>query len=221
MNIFKHIQSPPARIDRVVRRGFAISLGWVAMALLVAGCATTRVDVLWSNPDFAARKVEGKILVVGLTRDQAMRRVYEDELVAQFGQRGIAAMRSYEVIQGVFGADGTKTILDAARREGAVAVLSSAVVGHEHVTRVIVDEPPAQWYGMYEGWYRYYWPHLYRRAEVQVTERYLAGTTLIDVASGKIRWSARTHTDAGGNVERDIKDFASVVIETLGKNGML
>lgn len=189
--------------------------------LLAAGCATTSVDVAWSSPDFAARKIEGKVLVVGLTRDATMRRLYEDEMVAQLAARKFDAIRSYELVQGAFGADGTRAILDAARREGAVAVLSSAMVGHEHLTRVTVDEPPTHWYGMYEGWYRFYWPYLYQRTEVRVTERYFASTSLIDVASGKIRWTARTHTDASGNADRDVKDFAGAILEALGKGGLL
>ena len=95
------------------------------------------------------------------------------------------------------------------------------MVGHEHLTRVTIDEPAARWYGAYEGWYQHYWPYLYRRAEVQVTQRYLASTTLIDVSSGKIRWTARTHTDASGDVDQDIKGFAGVVVDTLAASGLL
>ncbi|MEQ1518764.1 MAG: hypothetical protein ABL931_19970, partial [Usitatibacteraceae bacterium] len=192
---------------------------------LLTGCAATKVDVIWSNPEFAASKIEGKIMVVGLTRDQTMRRVYEDGLVAQFAARGLGTkvnvVRSYEFVEGAFAADGTKTILEAARRQGATAVLSSAVVGHEHITRVTIDEPLGRWYGAYDGWYQHYWPYLYRRADVQVTQRYLASTTLIDVATGKIRWTARSHTDASGNVDEDIKGFASAVMDALAKNGLL
>ena len=94
--------------------------GLLASVFLLAGCASTKVDVLWSNPEFAARKIEGKVLVVGLTRDQTMRRVYEDELVAQFAARGFGAkvlvVRSYEFVDGAFAADGTKTLLAARGR---------------------------------------------------------------------------------------------------------
>ena len=72
-------------------RAALVPCGLLALALLLAGCATTKVDVLWSNPEFATRKMEGKVLVVGLTRDQTMRRVYEDELAAQFAARGFGA----------------------------------------------------------------------------------------------------------------------------------
>lgn len=190
-------------------------------ALLAAGCAATRVDVQWSNPDFAARKIEGKVLVVGLTQDEAMRRVYEDELAARLTVRGLGVIRSYEIVQGAFGADGNKTILEAARRQGATAVLSSAVVGHEHIKRVTVDDTPMRWHGAYEGWYSHYWPYLYRHTEVRITERYYASTTLIDVASGKISWTARTHTDATGNAGRDIKEFAGVVLDTMAKGALI
>lgn len=208
-------------IDAVSRRTFAVTSRVFVAAMLLAGCATTTVDVQWSNPDFTARKIEGKVLVVGLTRDQTMRRVYEDELRAQLSARGIDVTRSYEVVHGEFVADGNKAILDAARLQGAATVLSSAVVGHEHISRLTIDEPLVPWYGLYDGWYRYYWPYLYRRADVRVTQRYLASTTVIDVASGKIRWTVRTHTDAGSNVEGDVKGFATAVVEAMAKGGLL
>lgn len=190
-------------------------------AAFLAGCASTKVDVAWTNPEFTSRRLEGKVLVVGLTHDEAMRRVYEDEMAARLKARGVGAIRSYEVVQGLFGADGNRTILDAARRQGAGTVLTSAVVGHEHIPRMTVDEPVTRWQGMYEGWYGHYWPYLYRRAELRVTERYLASTTLIDAISGKIRWTARTHTDVSSNVKNDIKDFAGVVLDSIGKAGLL
>ncbi len=196
--------------------------GAFAVMLLASGCATTKVDVLWSNPDFASRKIEGSVLVVGLARDQAIRRAYEDELVSQLTARGIRALRSYELLQSAFDANAPRPILEAARHSGVTTILSSAVVGHEHLARgVVFDEPTARWAGMYEGWYQHYWPYVNRRTEVQITERYLASTTLVDVAAGKIRWTARTHTDAMGDLEKDIKGFVSVIVGTLAKGGLL
>lgn len=160
-------------------------------------------------------------MVVGLTQDEAMRRVYEDALALRLTARGVGVIRSYEIVQGAFGADGNKAILDAARRQGATAVLSSAVVGHEHIKRVTVDDTPMRWHGAYEGWYSHYWPYLYRHTEVSITERYYASTTLIDVASSKISWTVRTHTDATGNAERDIKEFAGVVLDTMAKGALI
>ncbi len=196
--------------------------GIFACALLVSGCATTGVDVLWSNPDFATRKIEGKVLVVGLSWDQAIRRAYEDEFALRLGERGIGALKSYEMAQGTFDADGPRPMLEAARRVGATAILSSAVIGHDHLARgVVFDEPTARWAGTYEGWYGHYWPYASRRTEVKITERYLVSTTLVDVATGKIRWTVRTHTDATSNVERDIKGFVGVMLGALSKSGLL
>jgi hypothetical protein len=189
--------------------------------LLLAGCAATRIDMQWTNPESAVRKISGKLLVVGLTQDDTMRRVYEDEMAARLATRGVNAVRSYEVVQGAFGSDGNKAIVEAARRAGATTVLTSAVVGHEHIRAVTIDEPVPRWHGAYEGWYSYYWPYLYRRAEVRVIERYMASTSLIDVASGRIDWTARTHTDATSDVDHDIKEFAGVIFEALGKSVLM
>lgn len=203
------------------RSAISSTCGFVVLLLLVASCATTRVDVLWLNPDFTRSKIDGRVLVVGMTQDPTMRRVYEDDLSGRLAARGLNVLKSYVVVEGVFGADSNKAILEAARREGATAILSSAVVGHEHIKHVTVEQPVARWRGGYDGWYGYYWPYLYRRADVRIIERYHASTSLTDVASGSLRWTARTHTDATSDADRDIKEFVGVLIDSLGKNGLL
>jgi len=196
--------------------------GLAAAALLLVACASTRVDVVWSNPQVPAHKVEGSLLVVGLTRDPAVRRVYEDALAAELSARGISAIRSYQVLPDALGADTAQPLLAAARRAGATAVLSSAVVGHEHLARgVAFDEPAPRWMGAYEGWYGHYWPYVNRHTEIQVTERYLAASTLVDVSTGVIRWTVRTHTDAGADIGKDVRQFAAVIVGAMGSNGLL
>jgi hypothetical protein len=192
-----------------------------ALALLVSGCASTKMDLQWSNPELATRKMEGTVLIVGLTQDEAMRRAYEDDVASRLAARGVKVLRSYEVVPGAFDAESSQALFNAAKSKGATSVLASAVIAHEHIARVSVDEPSTRVPGVYSGWYNYYWPYLYRRTEVRIIERYMASTVLTDVATGKIRWTARTHTDATESVASDIKGFVSVVIDGLRKEGFL
>jgi hypothetical protein len=190
-------------------------------ALLIAGCATTHLDSQWSSPDFANNKMSGKLLVVGVSRDDTVRRLYEDEMTAQLASRGLTTtVRSYELIPGPLVLGGNTALLKAARDAGANMILSSVVVAREHVDRVISDPMPR--YGMnFDGWYGYYWPYAYVRTEIRSFDRYTVGTSLTDVATGKIMWSARTQTENVDHVDREIKAFASVIVAALVKGGKL
>lgn len=197
----------------------AVFIAMVA-ALVLASCATTRLDTQWSNPEFAGRKLSGKMLVVGVSRDETLRRLYEDELAAQLTARGVSTVRSYEVLPGPLVMDGTNAILKAARDTGAATVLSSAVVAREHVERVI-SEPTPSFGSRFGGWYMYYWPYAYTRTEVRAFDRYTVGTSLTEVSSGKIAWSARTQTENVDHAVREVKALARVIMNALNQSNML
>jgi hypothetical protein len=210
--------------DRALRTApcaiYALYCVAALFALLIAGCATTHLDSQWSSPDFANNKITGKLLVVGVSRDDTVRRLYEDEMTTQLASRGLTNVRSYELIPGPLVLGGNTALLKAARDAGANMILSSVVVAREHVDRVISDPMPR--YGMnFDGWYGYYWPYAYVRTEIRSFDRYTVGTSLTDVATGKIMWSARTQTENVDHVDREIKAFASVIVTTLVKGGKL
>ena len=227
MQYFSSRESPAAianAYERAIHTApcarYAIYFLAALLALFSAGCATTQLDSQWSSPDFANNKIIGKLLVVGVSRDDTVRRLYEDEMTAQLASRGLTTARSYELIPGPLVLGGNTALLKAARDVGANMILSSVVVAREHVDRVISDPIPR--YGMnFDGWYGYYWPYAYVRTEVRSFDRYTVGTSLTDVATGNIMWSARTQTDNVDNVDREIKAFASVIVTALVKGGKL
>jgi hypothetical protein len=67
---------------------------WVAampVGAAAASCVTTRLDAAWSNPEFAGAKLSDRVLLIGLTRDETLRRRHEDEVAARFAERKPAA----------------------------------------------------------------------------------------------------------------------------------
>ena len=199
------------------RAGLALLL---VLASLLIGCATTRIDAQWKNPAFAGRPVQGPVLVAGLTRDTTLRRLYEDALAAQLGQRGLAALKSYDELPDFGDETSNERLLQAARAAGAGAVLSTRVIGYEQ--RVWVDPMPAWGWG-YPGWYGYRWPYAYYPypGAVSSYERYIASTSLTDVSSGKEVWTARSSTDLPGKVDREVQALAQEIVDGLGKAGLL
>jgi hypothetical protein len=190
------------------------------LALSLAGCASTQVEAVWTNPEYAGRVVPGRVLVVGLTRDETVRRMYEDAMSAQLHAHGVDAVRSYDSVNARLAEQDSSVLLDAARKAGATRVLSTVLLAHQHIERLEVEPGPA-WGWTYYGWYGYYWPYGYARAETYEIDRYYASTTLTETSSGKIYWSVRTRSEAPGRLDKEVEDFVSAVVERLAATGQI
>ena len=193
---------------------------WLALAFGLGGCTTTHVEAIWTNPEYAGKVVTGKILIVGVTRDETVRRLYEDAMAAQLHARGVEAVRSYDIVSARLAASDDAVLISAAKQASATRILSTAIVARQHV-QVLEAEPvpPMGW--NYYGWYGYYWPHGYMRTETHEYERYYASTTLTEVSSGKVFWSARTRSEVSGDIEKAVSDFVSAIVDALSRGGTL
>lgn len=209
-----------------IRSALSSTFAALACALLglaassLSGCATTQVEAVWSNPEYAGRAVTGKVLVVGLTRDETVRRMYEDAMAAQLHARGVDAVRSYDSVNALLAQQDSTLLLDAARKAGATRILSTVLLAHQHIERLEVEPGPA-WGWTYYGWYGYYWPYGYARAETYEIDRYYSSTTLTETSTGKIYWSARTRSENPGRLDKEVENFVSVIVERLAATGQI
>jgi len=188
------------------------------LMLLLSSCSSTRVEGTWTHPSFGGRSVSGPVLVVGLMRDETVRRLYEDRMAAELGARGIAALKSYDVVSAPLEGK-ADPVVEAARREGARHLLTSAVIGHRKKTVVYNDAPTIVGYG---GWYSRNWgvgvagPTTIRQYDVFSVE-----TALVDVATDRIEWTVRTRSTAGSDIEADVRDFADAILGEMSEAGLL
>ena len=194
-----------------------VALG-LPVALLLAACSSTRVEGTWKHPSFGGRTLSGPVLVVGLMRDETVRRLYEDRMAANLAERGVTALKSYDVVNVAL--DGkADPVVEAARREGARYLLSSAVIGHRKKTVVYNDPPTIVGYG---GWYSRNWgvgvagPTTIRQYDVFSVE-----TSLVDIAADRIEWTVRTRSTAGSDIEADVRDFADAILGEMTEAGLL
>ncbi|MCA2997296.1 MAG: hypothetical protein ING75_01715 [Rhodocyclaceae bacterium] len=72
----------------------------------------------------------------------------------------------------------------------------------------------------------HHWPYAYVRTEIRLferfaVERFAVATSVTDVASGKIAWTARTRTDGDSMVEREAKALVHIIMRELERSGML
>jgi len=196
---------------------------WSVLLLpLLAACAATTIDATWTRPEFAAQRIDGPVLVVGVARDETVRRIYEDDMAAKLAARGIKAARSYEVVAGVLDIDAHDRLLQAARSTGARYLLSTAVIGQDLEQTVFYEPWPYPGFIGYHGWYGAYWGMSWpARTEVRTYPVYIAQTALSRADSDRIEWTARTRTTAPSNVEKETRAFVDVILGALAKDGLV
>lgn len=187
----------------------------VLLFLGLSACASTTVEGTWIRPGFPERPIKGPVLVVGVARDDTLRRIYEDEMVAGLKARGVFAMPSYETVPGALGQDANTQLMTAARTKGARYLLSTALIGQE-VEQVVTQDPGMYMGGPYGGWYGSYWGMSYGgRTEVRTYRVYIAQTSLVDVEQDRIEWTARTRTTAPSDMADETRAFAKVVVGAM------
>ena len=204
----------PARQIRVI----------IAIAIIanLAGCASTTLDGSWTSPGFAGKRIDAPVLVVGMARDDTVRRVYEDEMVAKLVALSVKATQSYVSVPGSLGSDAHERLASAARKAGARYLLSTAVIGQDR--EFVATQEPVWWGGAYgyRGWYNYYWGMAYpMRTDVRAYTVYVAQTSLTELDSDRIEWVARTRTTETSNVETEVRTFVEVIVDAMAKAGLV
>jgi hypothetical protein len=193
-----------------------------ACLLLLLGCANTRFVAEWRANDYPGPAFR-KLLVVGVTRDGVMRRVFEDQFVAELGRRGVAAAASYTLVP----KDGELDRADlekAVAASGAEGILSTRLV--QVVQQTYVYPWPYGYGGPGYGFYGYY-PYAYRGAWVgynyyayappQVVQYNVVvlETQLFNAANQAMVWGATSQTFSPSDPRRDAADLSRLVIDAL------
>ena len=207
----------------------AASLGRFAALLaaaLLGACATTTIDGTWTGPEAAGQRIAGPVLVVGVTRDETVRRIYEDDVVAKLVARGLTALPSYAVVPGTLEGDSDARLLQEARRLGARYLLSTVVLGQDVETTIFSDAWPYPAFAGYRGWYGATWGATWGMAWPVVTQVrswrvIVAQTALIRVDADRLEWVARTRTTAPGQIENETRAFVDVILGAMARDGLV
>jgi hypothetical protein len=202
---------------------FARALG-VAALLLVSACSSTTVVDQWQSPDFKGGPFK-RILVVGVTSQAAIRRIFEDEFVRQLRARGTDAVASYTLIP----EDGQveRPRLERAVKEaGADGVIVARVVKVEQKTQVVPGTPAfpgfgTDIYGFYGTGWGGVWTGYASPPVVFQYEEVRAETKLFDASSGALVWAAQSDVFAPTDARKDSADFASRIIAALASRKLI
>ncbi len=186
------------------------------LALVAAGCASTTLTNSWRAPDYNGSMTS--LVVVGVSKQASVRRVFEDEFATQLRMQGVRAVPSYTLVpdDGPIDKDTLRSAVDST---DADAVIITRLVKIENEVTVTQPGPPLAtrydpyYYGFYSrAWVGYYEPPVVHQYDVVTAE-----TTVFVRDRAEPVWSGTTETFAPADLKKETAGFAKVVIDALAK----
>ena len=183
-----------------------------ALLVALAGCASISVKNEWKDPNWAGPPV-ANVLVVGITKSETLRRIFEDRFVQQLQSASLTASVSYAQISS--GAASNDQLRALIKSTGAQAVLTTRV---ERVDRRIDVTPTGPAYGGFYGWYGAAWASTPMVTQYDVIT---LETSVWDVKSGTLIWTATTQNVASNDIPKTTEQLAQTLIPKLKAGGIL
>jgi hypothetical protein len=187
---------------------------------IITACSTTRVAQSWFNPD--AQKPTS-IIVFGITREESLRRTYEDALSAKLSAEGIPTLPSYNAIE-TGGEVSPEEAVAAVRRAGADAVLITRLVRLTKELEVVPDisTGPPPWYGGMDPFYSPLWPSYYYNSYRLIEhEAAYIESNLYNANSSALLASILTRTEDPTYSVRQTQELVTTVTEELRRGRFL
>jgi len=193
---------------------------------LLPGCATTKFKDTWKDPQMT-RKVK-HVYLIGVTRNDKIRRIFESEMVRQLKAHGVNGIPSYPELA-ISGTIDREALRDRLRSQGADAVLVARIAGKEQ--RTAAFSAGESGYGIGTAPINVYYDEYYNSSVTIVgagpaveNEFQLVSirANLFETESAKIVWSALTETSAGDdNREQRLREYVEIVVKRLKDDGLL
>ena len=105
--------------------------------ILLAGCSSTTLSGSWKSPDYTSQVK--KVYIVGISKQETNRRIFEDEFNRQLSAHGVVGLSSYKDVPDSANIDEAK-IAEGLKTTGADSVLMTNVTDKrtEEVVRQII-----------------------------------------------------------------------------------
>ena len=200
-----------------------------AACAVLSSCATTSLLSSWVDPETSGKKLD-KVLVLGIAKNQVVRRQYEDTFVRELVAKGVRAMPSY-------------TMLPDANQISEESV--APLIGQHQITQVLVTRlvdrktvstyvPPTtttyatgypsyypSYYGSWSGYYNTGYTSVSSPGYTYDTEYVNLETNIYDIGAKKLVWTGLTETELGGKVDAQIDEFIHLLLGTMAKDKLL
>jgi hypothetical protein len=200
-----------------MKKNWGISVITTALCFLIlASCSSTTLTAVWKDPNYQGGKL-GKILIVGVARNDVLRRLFEDEFTARLKARGTDASPSYRIIPSAEMLDQDK-VNAKIESLGMDAVLVTRYVNQKKET---VYTPGTYYSGGWYNWYSRGYGYVTSPGYYTEYEVIRLATNIYDTETGTMIWSGLSDTVTGGSTEVEIKEVIEAIIESLASNQLI
>lgn len=199
------------------RKAFLCLLAMIGMTAMLSACASTKVTAVWRDDTYAGMPREALVILV--TGQPVLRRVFEDEFVQQLKARRVEAVPGYSLLP-----------LDRKLDKEEIAAATEKMKADTLFVTRLVDKKsyetyyPGSVYATHAGPGGYGWRDNYARGytSYQATPGYVVQQTVLyietqlyDVKTENLIWSVMTETQAESSVESEVKTFVKVIMKNL------
>ena len=189
-----------------------------ALALATAGCATTKVSRVWSDPALAQGRFQ-KPMVLVVAAKEGRRQTAEDRIVAELAREGVAAMTSWDAL-GPDDLGDRERLAAAVGAKGADALLVVKLVGldRQYEERAGREEWVPVGTGIDAFGYVVTAYGLYRKPESTELRVFSVETTLWEVASKRMVWACQSDSETANQTLTTAEladDYAGVVAKKV------
>jgi hypothetical protein len=182
------------------------------LIVALGACSSVTVSNAWKDPAWSGPPADS-VLVVGITRSDTMRRVFEDTFSQQLQAAGIKASASYTQIPA--GAGASVQLGTLIKSSGAQAVLATRV---QRVETKINVTPSGPGYGRFYGWYGSAWAST---PDVTQYDVVTLETSVWDAKTENLVWTVTTQAVATNNIPKATTQLAQTLIPKLKADGIL
>ena len=201
---------------KLLERSAVLSL---IVLTLVSGCATKRIVSQWSNPEYAnAARPFHRVLVVGTTDQDSIRRNFEDRMVSVLQSNGVEASPSYRMVTepGANLKESDERLQAAIKKTNADAVLVTRLLRTEQRADVSPGYyQPYMGFGYNQWWGPGWYGGFYSPPMVSYYPIYYSETTLYDAAKNDVVWTGTIRTIDPENADEAITDYVNTVVTAL------
>jgi len=201
-----------------------VHAGWVGVAtvLAVAACGPQMsIKSTWKDPSIAATQYK-KVLVVGLSGKETLRRTFENEFSSELGRHGVTATPASSTLPPGAEKDQEqmKQLLSAG---GYDAVIVTRLVDRTKETTYVPGTAytPAPYYGGFYSYYYTAYPMVYDPGYLVESTIVQIETNVYDLQSGKLTWSGISEVVDPEASTEDVRYFSHMVGERMSKEGLI
>jgi len=200
----------------------ATALLLAASILAAGGCASTQLTNVWRDPSYRGDALK-TILVMGVSQETGLRRIFEDEFAAKLTSVGVHAVASYLLIPQDGPAD--RATLDAAiAKAGADGVLITRLLRVERHSQYapgsVIAVPAVGYRRNFHGYYSSTWIQ-YAQPQRFDYDIVVLETNLWQPKKDELVWSGTTESFAPSDVRKATQEFADVIIRALREQKLI